>query len=86
MRVDEHRCDRCAKRLGAHRGLDLIAQYHHPRTIELCDECEGAFAIWLGKHPHSGVPLQDMIAGRATGQGYPTRAQIDAHLETTRHA
>jgi hypothetical protein len=59
------------------RGI-ITVNYHHPRTLDICESCEGEFTIWLRKHPLWGTSLADIIAGRASGVGYPTQEQIAA--------
>lgn len=66
------------------RGI-ITVNYHHARTLDICEPCEGEFTIWLGKHPLWGTSLADIIAGRATGTGYPTREQIAAHAPDDKH-
>jgi hypothetical protein len=79
MRRNDLVCDRCDGVLGANvasgYGIGLTVEYHHPKKLDLCKDCEKSFALWLGKHPHSGVPLAQIAAGNATGQGYPSAEQ-----------
>ena len=78
--VTEQRCDRCDKKIKRY-GVGLEVQYHHPRKLDLCQECVGLFTLWLGKHPLWDTPLDQILAGTATGDGYPTKAQIAAYIE-----
>jgi NAD-dependent SIR2 family protein deacetylase len=75
--IQECRCDRCGVVLPRSRGI-ITVNYHHPRKLDLCRDCEGEFTIWLGKLPLWGTPLADIVAGRASGDGYPSREQIEA--------
>jgi hypothetical protein len=75
--VQERRCDRCAKPMTHPRGI-ITVNYHHPRTLDICEDCEDEFTIWLGKHPLWGTPLADIAAGRASGEGYPSPERIAA--------
>lgn len=56
-------CDRCRKDLsqGAGYGIGLTVEYHHPKKLELCPECENEFTIWLGHHPLWGTTLEAAV-------------------------
>lgn len=74
------RCDRCEAPLTHPRGI-ITVNYHHPRTLDICRDCEGEFTLWLGKHPLWNTSLDNILAGLATGDGYPTAEQIEKFKE-----
>lgn len=80
MKVTEHRCDRCGHVFGPHEPhITFTINYHHPRTLDICRSCEGLFVFWLGKHPGGETSLETILAGRASGNGYPSKDQIEAY-------
>src|SRR5438552_3644669 len=62
MRINELRCDRCEAKLGENKaagyGVALMVEYHHPKKLDLCPQCEKDFHLWLGKHPVTGAKIK----------------------------
>lgn len=79
-RVTDRVCDRCRGTVGhggdLRLGISVTVNYHHPKTLDLCVDCEGELTIWLGRHPLWGTPLDQILAGGASGEGYPSRERI----------
>jgi hypothetical protein len=71
-------CDRCEREIPAEvrLGITVTVNYHHQSKLDLCVECEGELTIWLGKHPLWGTTIEQILAGNASGEGYPTKERI----------
>lgn len=83
MSINQQRiCDRtwCGKPISVPYQT-ITVNYHHPRTLDLCKECEAEFMLWLGQHPLWGHSVQKVADGHAMGDGTPSRARAQEFLE-----
>lgn len=83
MRTEKHLCDRCEREIDGPY-LTVTVNYHHPRTLDICRECETDFTLWLGKHPLWGTTLDELLQGSHHGAGNPSKERIEEYRAQTK--
>jgi hypothetical protein len=82
MSVNTQRiCDRlwCSKPITVPYQV-IEVQYHHPKKLDLCKDCEAEFMLWLGQHALFGHTVQQVAEGRAMGDGTPSQERAQEYL------